>query len=78
MALVPAGRVLLGPLAEQSTSSSGAFDASPHMLERFMHRVETLYLDRHTVTNLEFQQFVDGGGYEKLEYWHGGAVPGPA
>jgi iron(II)-dependent oxidoreductase len=75
MALVPAGRVLLGPLAEQSTSSSGAFDASPHMLERFMHRVETLYLDRHTVTNLEFQQFVDGGGYEKLEYWHEEALP---
>ncbi len=40
------------------------------MLERFMHRVETLYLDRHTVTNLEYQQFVDAGGYEKLEYWH--------
>jgi len=75
MALVPAGRVLLGPLAEQASSSSGAFDANPHMLERFMHRVETLYLDRHTVTNLEYQQFVDAGGYEKLEYWHEEALP---
>jgi formylglycine-generating enzyme required for sulfatase activity len=75
MALVPAGRVLLGPLAEQASSSSGAFDASPKMLERFMYRVETLYLDRHAVTNLEFQQFVDAGGYEKLEYWDEEALP---
>ena len=75
MALVPAGRVLLGPLAEQATSSSGAFDANPKMLERFMHRVEALYLDRYAVTNLEFQQFVDAGGYEKLEYWDEEALP---
>ncbi len=75
MALVPAGRVLLGPLAEQASSSSGAFDANPTMLERFMYRVEALYLDRFTVTNLEYQQFVDAGGYEKLEYWHEEALP---
>jgi iron(II)-dependent oxidoreductase len=75
MALVPAGRVLLGPLAEQASSSSGAFDANPTMLERFMHRIETLYLDRYVVTNLEYQQFVDSGGYEKLEYWHEEALP---
>jgi iron(II)-dependent oxidoreductase len=75
MALVPAGRVLLGPLAEQSSSSSGAFDANPKMLERFMHRVETLYLDRYPVTHFEFQQFVQAGGYEKLEYWDEEALP---
>jgi iron(II)-dependent oxidoreductase len=75
MALVPAGRVLLSTLAEQSTSSSGAFDADPKMLERFMYRVETIYLDRHTVTNSEFQQFVDAGGYEKLEYWEEESLP---
>jgi iron(II)-dependent oxidoreductase len=75
MALVPAGRVLLGPLAEQASSSSGAVDANPKMLERFMLRVEALYLDRHTVTNLEFQQFVNAGGYEKLEYWDEEALP---
>lgn len=75
MALVPAGRVLLGPLAEQATSSSGAFDANPKMLEKFMHRVDALYLDRFTVTNLEYQQFVDAGGYEKLEYWDEEALP---
>lgn len=75
MALVPAGRVLLGPLAEQATSSSGAFDANPKMLEKFMHRIDAIYLDRFTVTNLEFQQFVDAGGYEKLEYWDEEALP---
>jgi iron(II)-dependent oxidoreductase len=75
MALVPAGRVLLGPLAEQSSSSSGAVEADPKMLDRFMHRVEALYLDRHPVTNIEFQQFVSAGGYEKLEYWHEEALP---
>ncbi len=75
MALVPAGRVLLGPLAEQASSSSGAFDANPKMLERFMYRVETLYLDRYAVTNVEYQQFVDAGGYEKLEYWDEEALP---
>jgi iron(II)-dependent oxidoreductase len=75
MGLVPAGRVLLGPLAEQASSSSGAFDATPKVLERFMHRVETLYLDRYPVTNFEYQQFVRAGGYEKLEYWDEEALP---
>jgi iron(II)-dependent oxidoreductase len=75
MALVPAGRVLLGPLAEQASSSSGAVDADPKMLERFMLRIEALYLDRHTVTNNEFQQFLNSGGYEKLEYWDEEALP---
>jgi iron(II)-dependent oxidoreductase len=75
MALVPAGRVLLGPLAEQATSSSGAFDANPKLLEKFMQRIDSLYLDRYVVTNLEYQQFVDAGGYEKLEYWDEEALP---
>ncbi len=75
MALVPAGRVLLGPLAEQASSSSGAVDADPKMLERFMLRVEALYLDRHTATNAEYQQFINAGGYETLEYWDEESLP---
>jgi iron(II)-dependent oxidoreductase len=75
MAIVPAGRVLLSSLAEQSTSSSGAFNADPKLLDRFMQRVEALYLDRYPVTNVEFQQFVRSGGYEKLEYWDEEALP---
>jgi len=27
------------------------------------------YIDRHEVTNAEFKEFVDAGGYEKREYW---------
>src|SRR5262249_11239747 len=60
---------------EQSSSSSGAVDADQKSLERYMHRVEALYLDRYPVTNGEFQQFVDSGGYEKLEYWDEEALP---
>jgi gamma-glutamyl hercynylcysteine S-oxide synthase len=75
MGLVPAGRVLLGPLAEQSSTSGGAVDADPKSSDRFLHRVAALYLDRHPVTNEQFQQFVDAGGYEKLEYWDEEALP---
>lgn len=75
MALVPAGRVLIGPLAEQSNSSGGAFDADPKTIERYLQRVEALYLDRYPVTNIEFQRFVVSGGYEKLEFWDEEALP---
>jgi len=75
MALVPAGRVLLGPLAEQSSATGGAFDADPKTIERYLHRVDALYLDRYPVTNVEFYRFVDSGGYEKLEYWAEEALP---
>lgn len=27
------------------------------------------YIDRHEVTNSDYQKFVDAGGYEKQEYW---------
>jgi formylglycine-generating enzyme required for sulfatase activity len=75
MGLVPAGRVLLGPLAEQSSTSGGAVDADPRSSDRFLHRVAALYLDRHPVTNEQYQQFVDAGGYEKLEYWDEESLP---
>lgn len=75
MALVPAGRVMLGQLAEQSNSSCGAVDVDPRIVERNLAVVETVYFDRHCVTNEEFQQFVDAGGYEQLEFWHEEALP---
>src|SRR6185312_7167480 len=28
------------------------------------------YMDRFEVTNAEYQKFVDGGGYEKRQYWN--------
>lgn len=75
MALVPAGRVMLGQLAEQSNSSCGAVDVDPRIVKRNLAVVETVYLDRHCVTNEQFQQFVDAGGYENLEFWHEEALP---
>jgi formylglycine-generating enzyme required for sulfatase activity/cephalosporin-C deacetylase-like acetyl esterase len=32
-------------------------------------RLEDYYIDRHEVTNRQFREFVEGGGYEKREYW---------
>jgi gamma-glutamyl hercynylcysteine S-oxide synthase len=75
MALVPAGRVLLGQLAEQSHSACGPTDMDPKLLERNLVGVEPVYLDRFCVTNEEFQRFIDAGGYEQLEFWHEEALP---
>ncbi len=75
MALVPAGRVMLGQLAEQSNSSCGAADVDPRIVQRNLAEVETVYLDRRCVTNEEFQQFLDTGGYEQLDLWHEEALP---
>jgi hypothetical protein len=51
MALVPAGRVLLGQLAEQSNSACGPLDVDPKLAERHLVDVEPAYLDRFCVTN---------------------------
>jgi iron(II)-dependent oxidoreductase len=75
MALVPAGRVLLGQLAEQSHSACGPTDVDPKLLQRNLVNVEPVYLDRFCVTNEEYQRFVDSGGYEQLEFWHEEALP---
>lgn len=58
MALVPAGSVTFNSTL---TSAPG----SPEIdIE-----VEPFLLDVHSVTNARFQKFVDGGGYDALEYW---------
>jgi len=75
MALVPAGRVLLGQLAEQSHSACGPMDTDPKLVERNLVAVAPVYLDRFCVTNEEYQRFVDAGGYEQLEFWHEEALP---
>jgi iron(II)-dependent oxidoreductase len=75
MALVPAGRVLLGQLAEQSNSTCCASDTDPRLASRNLVAVAPAYLDRYCVTNEQYQQFVDAGGYEQLEFWHEEALP---
>lgn len=75
MALVPAGRVLIGQLAEQSNSACGSPDVDPKLAERNLVKVRPVYLDRFCVTNAEYQRFVNEGGYEQLEFWHEEALP---
>jgi iron(II)-dependent oxidoreductase len=75
MSLVPAGRVLLGQLAEQVAASGGVDELNPQTVQRNLVSVEPVYLDRFAVSNEQFQQFVDAGGYERLEYWHEEALP---
>ena len=75
MSLVPAGKVLLGHLAECSNSSGGLVDAKPKQIERHLRQVEPVYLDRFAVSNEQYQRFVDAGGYEQLECWDEEALP---
>jgi iron(II)-dependent oxidoreductase len=75
MALVPAGRVLVGQLAELSSSACGQTDIDPKLTQRNLVEVATVYLDRFCVTNAEYQRFIDAGGYEQLEFWHEEALP---
>ena len=76
MALVPAGRVLLGQLAEQSNSACGAADVDPKLISRQLgQRCSRCISTAMCVTNEQYQQFVDAGGYEQLEFWHEEALP---
>jgi iron(II)-dependent oxidoreductase len=68
MALVPHGDVLVAQP-----------DSDPEV-EPLSHgqiiTVEALYLDRYPVTNREFQQFLDAGGYEQSSLWDQEILPG--
>jgi iron(II)-dependent oxidoreductase len=75
MALVPAGRVLVGQLAELSNSACGQTEIDPKLTQRNLVMVAPIYLDRFCVTNAEYQRFVDAAGYEQLEFWHEEALP---
>lgn len=73
MSIVPDGSVWIGQLAEQASQE---FDSiSPKLLEHGLLNVAAAYLDRYPVTNRQFQQFVDSGGYDQLEYWPEEALP---
>jgi len=58
MALVPAGTVALS----KSLDAQGGGDEEDLDVPPFL-------LDVHCITNAEYQKFVDGGGYDALEYW---------
>lgn len=75
MALVPDGHVWLGQLAEQASCGQYPDEVDPRLFKTGLAKVAALYLDRYTVTNGQYQNFVDDGGYEKLEYWSEEALP---
>lgn len=75
MVLTPAGSVLLGVAAERETLGHDATAGLAEPGAEGVARVEPCYVDRYTVTNADFQHFVDGGGYEELEFWPEVALP---
>lgn len=75
MALVPAGRVLVGQLAEMSNAACGQSEIDPKLTQRNLITVAPIYLDRFCVTNAEYQKFIDAAGYEQLEFWHEESLP---
>ena len=38
------------------------------------HSTSTYFMDKYEVTNQQFKEFVDAGGYERQEYWQHGFV----
>jgi len=76
MALVPEGSVLVGMAAERATLGQASSEATPGQLQaKDTFDVRACYLDRWTVSNAEYQQFVDAGGYEQLELWPEESLP---
>ncbi|TWT29469.1 formylglycine-generating enzyme family protein [Blastopirellula retiformator] len=61
MTIVPEGDVLVGRAKPDDEHSQG-YGGN-------LVRVEAVYLDRFQVTNEEYQEFVDAGGYEQMPLW---------
>ncbi|QDU86747.1 Iron(II)-dependent oxidoreductase EgtB [Pirellulimonas nuda] len=75
MSLVPGGRVLLGITADRATLG-GELTGDVRLDDpSAIAEVAPCYIDRYCVTNRQYQQFVDSGGYEQLEYWLEEALP---
>ena len=70
MAPVPAGNVLLTP-----SESDADADACENSRGRLVE-VDSFYLDRYAVTNHQYKQFVDAGGYEDSGLWDAWAWSG--
>ncbi len=69
MSLVPEGHVLLESWREEADDSE---DAEPRSR---LVRIEAIYLDRYPVTNWQYQQFVDDGGYQQMALWDSSIWP---
>ena len=67
MAIVPAGRVMMEPWQPNDRDDE---EPAGRLIS-----VESLYVDRYTVTNGEYQAFVDAGGYEQPTLWNPDLLP---
>jgi gamma-glutamyl hercynylcysteine S-oxide synthase len=63
MAMVPEGQVAMRGRCYEALNENDSGRA-----ERLVH-VEGLFLDRFTVTNRDYYEFVSGGGYEQMSLW---------
>ena len=63
MAVVPEGTVVM-----RSSRLEEVAEEDRHKVEKAVS-VEGYYLDRYTVTNREYHEFVDAGGYEQMSLW---------
>ena len=66
MALVPDGTVILGEADERENEQ--ATDQSRWPQQRAI-RVAPYFLDRYPITNRQYYEFVESGGYEQITYW---------
>ena len=60
MILIPAGEFIMGTDSEEANA-----DQKP------AHQVylDAFYIDKHEVTNAEYEEFILAGGYKKKEFW---------
>lgn len=68
MALVPDGEVVLGRI-DEALDDGRLEDEEIAAYEGRVIRVEHFFLDRYPVTNLQFHDFVAGGGYQQIALW---------
>jgi len=74
MALVPEGEVTLGQLDEPSDEFYPAIEPPVERARRVV-RVQALFLDRYTVTNRQYFEFVASGGYQQATFWDRSILP---
>lgn len=65
MALVPGGSVCLH--SETAVATAAGLELIPN--EQQPVTVESLYIDRHCVTNADYARFVQAGGYSEPRHW---------
>jgi iron(II)-dependent oxidoreductase len=75
MALVPSGEVRIGAAPRRAERFSEDYEDEDEPAG-IVVRVEPALLDRHCVTNAQFQQFVSSGGYEEIGLWDPEIWPG--